>query len=205
MLFSWSQHLHSFQNLSMLGLWCQRRGKTICKPKPSEKGMNIDDICTTYSQIGRTLGQRLKKHQQTARNRTHILSFPCVQFSELLLHQVTTQNLILLLLTASYAPYNSWKEHRRTSTHMEKLEHSLVFRKHPSLCLNGASLVATRRFTRIDVPFPFNGHCHVTFLWFSYKTSYYVDAWLGEMTWKTPLRRAMMFRCKKEQFYAKLV
>ena len=61
---------------------------------------------------------------------------------------------------------NSQQEHRRTSAHIEKLEHSFVFRKHPSSCLNAASSVATRWFTRIIIPFPFDGHRNVTFSWF---------------------------------------
>ena len=116
-----------------------------------------------------------------------------------LLCKVALQKLILFLYPASYAPYNSWQERCRTSSHMENLERSLGFRKHPSPCPNIVSSFATWRLTRIVVPVHFDGRCHVTFSWFSCETSFHEVAWLREMT-ALPLSRTLMSNVKRHTF-----
>ena len=154
-------------------------------------------------QVTVRFNKKLRTYSSAARS--HILYlFHVYAVLKVLLRQVTTQNLILLLLTASYAPHNSWQEHCRTSTHMEKLECSLVFRKHPSPCINGPSLVATRRFTRITVPFPFNGHCHMAsgiFLW-NVIIHRRVALWNGS---EASVKVHADVRCEEEQFSAQSV
>ena len=91
-------------------------------------------------QVTVRFNKKLRTYSGAVRSHTLYLFHVCAVL-KLLLRQVTTQNLILLLLTASYTPYNSWQEHCRTSTHVKLMECPLVFRKHPLLCINGPSLV----------------------------------------------------------------
>ena len=61
--------------------------------------------------------------------------------------KVTSRNLTSFPISPSYTPYNFSQEHRNTSAHMEKLDHFLCSRGHPSPCLKPVSPLATRRFT----------------------------------------------------------